>query len=191
MVWRKAKQRFPYANTYDSFIHSARFFALLSMGMNYFHHRAGISGLGMATTFGSVRLSTSYWTLYLSFAAYEYRRRCPRYCPRAVVFLCFCPADAETEKNAHSPDSGTDPAFYRSAHPLKMGFSPFLILATDSVIIIALNAVLQHFGGPEYGDTLITCATIVQSYMLPSPRRCSASPEAPSPSSASTWVPEG
>lgn len=49
---------------------------------------------------------------------------------------------------------------------LKMGFSPFLILATDSVIIIALNAVLQHFGGPEYGDTLITCATIVQSYML-------------------------
>ena len=49
---------------------------------------------------------------------------------------------------------------------LKMGFSPFLILATDSVIIIALNAILQHFGGPEYGDTLITCATIVQSYML-------------------------
>ena len=28
----------------------------------------------------------------------------------------------------------------------KIGFSPFLILATDSVIIIALNAVLQYYG---------------------------------------------
>ena len=41
-----------------------------------------------------------------------------------------------------------------------------MILATDSIIIIALNAVLQHYGGREYGDTLITAATIVQSYML-------------------------
>lgn len=49
---------------------------------------------------------------------------------------------------------------------MKMGFSPFLILATDSIIIIAMNAVLQYHGGPDYGDTLITCATIVQSYML-------------------------
>ena len=49
---------------------------------------------------------------------------------------------------------------------VKIGFSPFLILATDSIIIIALNAVLQHYGGPEYGDTLVTAATIVQSYML-------------------------
>ena len=48
----------------------------------------------------------------------------------------------------------------------KIGFSPFLILATDSVIIIALNAVLQYYGGESQGDTLITAATIVQSYML-------------------------
>ena len=49
---------------------------------------------------------------------------------------------------------------------LAIGFSPFLILATDSLIIIALNAVLQYYGGAGYGDTLITAATIVQSYML-------------------------
>ena len=49
---------------------------------------------------------------------------------------------------------------------VKIGFSPFLIFATDSIIIIALNAVLQHYGGSEYGDTLVTAATIVQSYML-------------------------
>ena len=29
-----------------------------------------------------------------------------------------------------------------------------------------LNTVLQRYGGPELGDTLVTCATIVQSYLL-------------------------
>ena len=49
---------------------------------------------------------------------------------------------------------------------LVLGVSPFLILATDSVILIVLNTVLQTYGGPEEGDLLITCATIVQSYMM-------------------------
>ena len=49
---------------------------------------------------------------------------------------------------------------------MKIGLSPFLILASDSIIIIALNAVLQYYGGEAQGDTLITAATIVQSYML-------------------------
>ena len=44
--------------------------------------------------------------------------------------------------------------------------SPFLILATDSILLIVMNTVLQKYGGPEQGDMLITCATIVQSYML-------------------------
>lgn len=49
---------------------------------------------------------------------------------------------------------------------LTLGISPFLILATDSVVIIVLNTVLQMYGGPGEGDALITCATIVQSYMM-------------------------
>lgn len=44
------------------------------------------------------------------------------------------------------------------------GLSPFIIISTDSVLLIALNAVLQHYGGPGEGDILITAATIVQSY---------------------------
>ena len=67
---------------------------------------------------------------------------------------------------------------------LALGFSPFLILATDSIIIIAMNAVLQYHGGPGYGDTLITCATIVQSYMMLITSPMLALPEAPSRLSA-------
>ena len=49
---------------------------------------------------------------------------------------------------------------------LCLGFSPFMILATDSLILILMNSALQTYGGPEQGDMLITCATIAQSYLL-------------------------
>lgn len=49
---------------------------------------------------------------------------------------------------------------------LVLGFTPFIIIALDNVMIIAMNAVLQKYGGPGQGDMLITCATIVQSFML-------------------------
>lgn len=49
---------------------------------------------------------------------------------------------------------------------LAMGFTPFVIIAIDNVMIIAMNAVLQKYGGAANGDMLVTCATIVQSFML-------------------------
>lgn len=49
---------------------------------------------------------------------------------------------------------------------LGKGMTPFLIIAADNVMIIAMNAVLQRYGGPEQGDALITCNAIVQSFML-------------------------
>ena len=48
---------------------------------------------------------------------------------------------------------------------LVMGFTPFLIIAIDNVMIIAMNAILQRTGGAQ-GDMLVTCNTIVQSFML-------------------------
>lgn len=48
---------------------------------------------------------------------------------------------------------------------LKLGFAPFAIIALDNVMIIAMNALLQKHGGAA-GDDLITCNTIVQSFML-------------------------
>lgn len=49
---------------------------------------------------------------------------------------------------------------------LALGFSPFLIIAMDNVMIIAMNALLQRYGGAAEGDMLVTCATIAQSFML-------------------------
>ncbi|MEG0804666.1 MAG: MATE family efflux transporter, partial [Pygmaiobacter sp.] len=49
---------------------------------------------------------------------------------------------------------------------LSIGVSPFLILATDSIIIILMNATLKRYGGPAEGDLLISSMTIVQSFLL-------------------------
>ena len=49
---------------------------------------------------------------------------------------------------------------------LLLGFTPFSIIAVDNAMIIAMNAVLQRYGGAQEGDLLITVATIAQSFML-------------------------
>ena len=49
---------------------------------------------------------------------------------------------------------------------LSIGITPFLIVAADNIMIIAMNAILQKYGGPLEGDMLVTCATIAQSFML-------------------------
>ena len=49
---------------------------------------------------------------------------------------------------------------------VSLGFPAFVMYATDSVILIVLNMVLQKHGGADMGDMLISAATIVQSYGL-------------------------
>lgn len=46
---------------------------------------------------------------------------------------------------------------------IKLGISPFIIMASDSLIIIVQNAILQARGGAD-GDTWITVSTIVQAF---------------------------
>ena len=49
---------------------------------------------------------------------------------------------------------------------LLTGLAPFLIYAIDSLMIIGLNTVLQHYGGEAQGDQLVAAATISQSFLL-------------------------
>lgn len=47
---------------------------------------------------------------------------------------------------------------------LTLGISPFLIMATESIIIIALNSVLSRTGGAD-ADKLIAAATVIISFL--------------------------
>ena len=46
---------------------------------------------------------------------------------------------------------------------IQLGFSPFVIMSTDSVIFICLNTCIKNFGGDK-ADFYIEIATIVQAY---------------------------
>lgn len=48
---------------------------------------------------------------------------------------------------------------------IRFGFSPFIIIMTDSVLLIVMNMSLKRYGGGD-ADMLIACATIVQSFLM-------------------------
>lgn len=156
---------YPYANTYMTIYTLGTFFALLSMGMNYFITAQGFPMLGMVTTLIGAVVNIALdpvfiFGLHMNIAGAALATVIAQFSSCAFVLFTL------HRKKMPIPLSLAKPDRELSMRIIKMGFSPFLILATDSVIIIAMNAVLQYHGGPQQGDTLITCATIVQSYML-------------------------
>ncbi|MCD8335861.1 MAG: MATE family efflux transporter [Lachnospiraceae bacterium] len=49
---------------------------------------------------------------------------------------------------------------------LSIGSLPSLIMLFDNLLVIALNFTLRNYGGDAMGDTYISCASIVQSFMV-------------------------
>lgn len=156
---------YPYANSYLTIYTLGTFFALLSMGMNYFITAQGFPLLGMATTLIGAIVNivldpVFIFVFHMDIAGAAIATVIAQFASCLFVLFTLKSKKMPIRMQLVKPD------FKMGKRIIKLGFSPFLILATDSIIIIVLNAVLQYFGGPGYGDTLITSATIVQSYML-------------------------
>lgn len=156
---------FSYADTYLTIYTAGTFFALLSTGMNYFITAQGFPLLGMATTLIGAVINiildpVFIFLLDMDVAGAAAATVLAQMSSCAFVLCTLRRRKMRIRLGIVKPD------LQAGKQIVKIGFSPFLIMATDSIIIIALNAVLQYYGGAEYGDTLITAATIVQSYML-------------------------
>ena len=156
---------FPYADTYLTIYTLGTFFALLSMGMNYFITAQGYPGLGMMTTLIGAVVNIVLDPVFIFLFHMNIAGAAVATVIAQMSSCVFVLVTLRTKK-MRIPLGIVKPEADIGKRIVKIGFSPFLILATDSVIIIAMNAVLQHYGGKEYGDTLITAVTIVQSYML-------------------------
>ena len=156
---------FPYANTYMTIYTAGTFFALMAVGLNYYINCQGFPVVGMATVLiGAVSniildpvfifvckmdvAGAAVATVISQFAS----------CAFALWFLLG--------EKVHVPISFGNYSLKVMGRILCLGFSPFMILATDSLILILMNSALQTYGGPEQGDMLITCTTIAQSYLL-------------------------
>ena len=146
MLFGASAQSFPYANTYMTIYTAGSFFAMMAAGMNSFLICQGRSGLGMGTVAVGAVMNIALDPIFIfgfGWGVAGLRHR-------------SMPIRLEPDK--------LSPALMGKV--LLFGLTPFLTISLDSVILIVLNAVLQSRGGPGTGDTLVSCNTIVQSYML-------------------------
>ena len=166
LMWFGASQAtFGYANTYLTIYAAGTFFALMSAGMNSFLIAQGFSGLGMATVILGAVLNIVLdpiliFAFHMGVAGAAAATVISQMASCALVLLSLY----HKKMPVRLGWGGFHWPVIRQI--VSFGFSPFLIIASDSILLIALNTVLQKYGGPKEGDILITCATIVQSYLL-------------------------
>ncbi len=154
---------FPYASAYFTVYICGTVFALLSTGMNQFIIAQGYARAGMGSVMLGAVLNILLDPLFIFVFHMGVRGAAlatvVSQAASAVYVLYFL------RKKAAVPLVLSRPNLPVMGRVLKMGFTPFAIIAVDSVMIIAMNALLQRYGGAR-GDSLITCNTIVQSFML-------------------------
>lgn len=155
---------FPYANEYMSVYVLGTAFALIAAGMNQFVICQGFAKSGMASVaIGAVlniildpififglhmgvkgaalatvisQMASAFFVLILLFGK------------QVPIRLTFGDYSLKTIKQI-----------------AMVGFTPFIIIALDNVLIISLNMALQKYGGAR-ADMLLTCNAILQSFML-------------------------
>ncbi len=160
-----SSETFVYANRYVTIYTLGAVFAIFSLGMNYFITCQGFAGTAMfSVVIGALtNIVLDYVFVFklgmeVPGAAWATVISQMLSCCWIMRFIFGKKIKIKVEKQPISAAV--------ISKICKLGFSPFIILATDSIILIILNTVLQYHGGREMGDKLISAATIVQSYML-------------------------
>lgn len=165
LMWFGASELiFPYANQYITIYLLGTIFALMAIGMNQFIICQGFAKVGMkSVTLGAVIniiLDPIFiFGLHMGVAGAALATVLSQIasCIFVLLFLFGKRAPIRISFGGYE---------WRIVRKIViLGMTPFLIIAFDNVLIIAMNAALQRFGGAE-GDKLLTCATIVQSFML-------------------------
>ena len=154
----------PYASGYLLIYTAGSLFAILAVGLNSYAVNQGLSGKAMAAlllgAFLNIALDPIFiFTFNLGVNGAAIATVISQFGSALMLFSILV-----------SPKATIRLRFSRFRKSLittivKYGLSPFIIFATDSALLILLNAMLQRYGGEE-ADMLITAATIVQSFFL-------------------------
>lgn len=156
---------YPYAEQYFVVYVCGTLFALLSTGMNQFIISQGFAQVGMKSVVIGAAMNIildpiCIFVLHMGVRGAALATIISQ-AVSAVYVLCFLFGNRPVIRITFGGYSGK-----LMGKILVMGLTPFLIIAVDNVMIIAMNALLQRYGGAAQGDALVTCNTIVQSFML-------------------------
>ncbi len=162
MTFGASEATYAYAKRYLLIYAAGSIFSITATGLNQYIIAQGYSGIGMTTTlvgavanialdpvfifvFGMDTAGAAIATVLSQFFSFLF----------VIIFLRRKNTKIRLGFGKCEPKT--------VGRIVKLGISPFLIMATDSVIIIATNAVLQSRGGAD-GDMWITVSTVVQAF---------------------------
>ncbi|MFA6624393.1 MAG: MATE family efflux transporter [Bacilli bacterium] len=156
-----SKASFPYAKTYLTFFLIGTFFSIVSTGLIQFLTAQGYSLFAMLSVLSACVLNVILDPLFIFTLGLGVKGAAIA----TVIsqFLSFSLALYFLLRKATVPLSFGSYSISTDIKILKLGFSPFIIMASDSLILILLNSVLAKTGG-EQGDFYIEVATIVQAF---------------------------
>ena len=156
---------YPYANSYLTIYTGGTFFALMAIGMNYFITCQGYSGIAMCSVVVGAVTNIILDALLIRVLHMQIEGAAIATVIAHIISALFVLLFLHSKQ----PMIRLKKNIFRKDYAkkiVKLGFSPFLILATDSVIIILMNTILQQAGGAKQGDILISAGTIAQSCFL-------------------------
>ena len=164
MAFGASDATYGYANTYFTVYLCGTVFNLLSLGMNQFiicqgYARKGMLSVMLGAAMNIVLDPVFIFALGMGVRGAAIATVISQAASAAFVILFLF------GKRVQVPITFGGYDLRVMGRVLVMGFTPFLIVAVDNVMIIAMNAILQRTGGAD-GDMLVTCNTIVQSFML-------------------------
>ncbi len=156
---------YPYAEAYFTVYLSGTVFALLASGLNQLILAQGFASEGMKLTVLGAVLNlvldpVFIFALDMGVRGAAVATVLSQMASAAGAFLFL------RGRRVHVPITWGAIRLSVCKKVLALGFSPFAIIAIDNGMIMAMNAVLQHYGGPQMGDRLVTASVIAQSFML-------------------------
>ncbi len=165
LLFGASEASLPYAETYYSVYLTGTLFALLSTGMNQFIICQGFAKKGMLSVLLGAVLNILLDPVFIFLldmgvagAALATVLSQLASCVFVLSFLFGRQPPVRITFGGYS--------LRLMGRVAATGFTPFIIIAFDNVMIIALNSLLQKYGGAGQGDLLVAAATIAQSFML-------------------------
>ncbi len=152
---------FPYAYSYLLIYLGGTFFSILTLGLNQFVIAQGKSVLAMFVTFSGCVANLILDPLFIYvFNMGVSGAALATLISQAISFLLVLFLLLKVT-DIRLSFKKLDFRIVRKI--FKLGFSPFIITATDSIVFICLNTCLKNFGGSD-ADFYIEVATITQAF---------------------------
>lgn len=158
-----SESTFEYAKKYLSIYTAGTLFSVISVGLNQFIIAQGYSGMGMMTTLigavANIALDPLFIFVFkMHVAGAALATIISQFISFAFVIIFLLLKGTKCRLSFGGYD------FKVMLKIGKMGISPFLIVATDSIIIIVSNICLKKYGGAE-ADSWISSLTVVQAFL--------------------------